>query len=117
MTKQEFESKFKVGDKIACEEWKDYSVPYLVIKEINESHFIYNIYKWYFNAHNWFMYEETKNSHYKKEIEPIDLIDAFDLNFNCGNVIKYVARAKLKGTEKEDLEKALDYLTREIAKL
>ena len=26
----------------------------------------------------------------KNGIEPIDLIDAFNLNFNCGNVIKYI---------------------------
>ena len=39
------------------------------------------------------------NKHYKKQVEPIDLIDAFDLNFSRGNVVKYVARAKLKGTK------------------
>ena len=52
--------------------------------------------------------------HYKKKIEPIELIEAFDLNFARGNIIKYVARAKLKNNELEDLEKALYYLKREI---
>lgn len=52
--------------------------------------------------------------HYKKDVEPIDLIDAFDLNFSRGNVIKYVARAKFKNNELQDLEKALFYLKREI---
>lgn len=52
--------------------------------------------------------------HYKKKTEPIQLIEAFNLNFSRGNVIKYVARAKLKDNELEDLEKALYYLKREI---
>ena len=52
--------------------------------------------------------------HYKKNIEPIELIEAFSLNFARGNIIKYVARAKLKDNELEDLEKALYYLKREI---
>jgi len=52
--------------------------------------------------------------HYKKNIEPIELIEAFSLNFARGNIIKYVARAKIKNNELEDLEKALYYLKREI---
>jgi len=38
----------------------------------------------------------------------------YNLNFNVGNIIKYVVRAKRKDNELEDLKKALDYLTREI---
>ena len=57
-------------------------------------------------------------------VEPIDLIDGLDLNFNRGNVIKYVARAgrkKSKGKsilakEVEDLQKAAWYLQKEISK-
>lgn len=49
-------------------------------------------------------------------IEPIDYIESHDLNFNLGNVIKYVSRAPFKGTELEDLEKAKWYLEREIKK-
>lgn len=56
-------------------------------------------------------------------IEPIDLIEAKDLNFNLGNVIKYVSRCghkKSKGLTMDakaiqDLEKAKWYLEREIA--
>lgn len=59
----------------------------------------------------------STSNHYKKSVEPIDLIDAFDLNFSRGNIIKYVARAKLKENEKQDLQKALYYLNREIEKL
>lgn len=44
----------------------------------------------------------------------IDVIHDYDLNFNRGNIVKYVCRAKRKGSEIEDLKKALDYLQREI---
>ena len=56
--------------------------------------------------------EAHQDTHYKKEVQPIDLIDAFNLDFNAGNVIKYVARAKHKGNELEDLRKAKYYLDR-----
>jgi hypothetical protein len=45
------------------------------------------------------------------------IIKDYDLNFNEGNVIKYVARAKHKGTHIKDLEKAIDYLERELEHL
>jgi CO dehydrogenase/acetyl-CoA synthase alpha subunit len=44
----------------------------------------------------------------------IDVIASYDLNFNRGNVLKYVVRAGRKDNEIQDLEKALDYLEREI---
>lgn len=47
-------------------------------------------------------------------IEPIDYIESHDLNFNLGNVIKYVSRAPFKCTELQDLKKAKWYLEREI---
>jgi len=54
--------------------------------------------------------------HYKVGgIEVIDFIEAKDLSFRLGNVIKYVSRAGKKGDPIEDLEKALWYLQREIA--
>ncbi|WP_243154330.1 DUF3310 domain-containing protein [Clostridium sporogenes] len=40
----------------------------------------------------------------------------WNLNFNLGNAIKYIARAEHKGNKKEDLEKAVWYLEREISK-
>ncbi len=49
-------------------------------------------------------------------IEPIDYIESHNLNFNLGNVIKYVSRSPYKGTELEDLKKAKWYLEREINK-
>jgi hypothetical protein len=47
-------------------------------------------------------------------IEVIDIIDAFKLNFNMGNALKYLLRADLKGNRLQDLKKALWYLQREI---
>lgn len=53
-------------------------------------------------------------THYKGSVQPIDLIDENELNFSRGCIIKYVCRAKKKGTELEDLKKAQYYLNREI---
>ena len=44
----------------------------------------------------------------------IDVIGSYKLNFNRGNVLKYIVRAGRKQNEIEDLENALDYLEREI---
>jgi len=57
------------------------------------------------------------NEHYKQHsIEPIDVIDEYDLNFNLGNAIKYILRSKYKGSELQDLVKAKTYLEYEIRK-
>jgi hypothetical protein len=56
--------------------------------------------------------------HYKVGgIETIDFIEAKKLNYNIGNVIKYLTRADYKGNKLEDLRKAQWYLTREIGML
>ena len=47
-------------------------------------------------------------------IETIDFIEAKKLNYNLGNVIKYLTRADHKGSKLEDLRKAQWYLSREI---
>lgn len=63
--------------------------------------------------------KEIRPAYYKSNgVETIDVIEAFELNFNLGNVIKYVLRAgKKQGEEKEkDLNKALFYLKREANK-
>ena len=49
-------------------------------------------------------------------IEVIDAIEDWNLNFNLGNSIKYIARCENKGHKKEDLEKAILYLKRELLK-
>ena len=57
-------------------------------------------------------------SHYKVGgIETIDFIEAKKLNYNIGNVVKYLTRADHKGNKLEDLRKAQWYLTREINSL
>jgi hypothetical protein len=48
-------------------------------------------------------------------IEPIDVIEAWNLNFRLGNALKYIARADDKGDRLNDLRKAAWYLHREIA--
>jgi hypothetical protein len=50
----------------------------------------------------------------KKDYDVIDIAKDYDLNFNRGNVLKYVIRAGKKDDEIRDLEKAKDYLEREI---
>lgn len=57
-------------------------------------------------------------AHYKTGgIETIDFIEAKGLNYNLGNVVKYITRADHKGDRKQDLEKAAWYLAREIGKV
>jgi hypothetical protein len=59
-------------------------------------------------------------SHYRNSrFEVIDIIEAFGLGFNLGNVVKYILRAGKKDPLKhvEDLKKARWYLDREIANL
>lgn len=46
--------------------------------------------------------------------EVIDVIESWNLGYHLGNVVKYVARAKRKGRELEDLKKAQWYLNRYI---
>ena len=57
--------------------------------------------------------------HYQGTIQPIDLINAQNLNFNLGNVVKYVCRAGKKKGENilTDLEKAKDYINFEIERV
>ncbi len=54
--------------------------------------------------------------HYKSSdrMDVIDVCKVLDLNFNRGNVLKYIARAGKKDDELQDLNKALEYLKREI---
>lgn len=59
---------------------------------------------------------KSSQKHYDngKDYDLIDVISDYNLNFNRGNIIKYVARAGKKDNELQDLRKALDYLQREI---
>jgi len=49
-------------------------------------------------------------------VDTLDFIEAKDLNYRLGNVVKYVVRCGKKNTDPvQDLEKAMFYLKREIA--
>jgi len=50
-------------------------------------------------------------------IETIDFIEAKELNYHLGNVVKYITRSGHKGDKLKDLEKAQWYLNREIDNL
>ena len=59
-------------------------------------------------------------SHYNSgRLEVIDVIEDWDLGFNRGSAVKYIARAGLKDKSKEveDLRKAVWYIRREVARL
>jgi hypothetical protein len=57
----------------------------------------------------------NKPEHYQySPIQPIDVIDAWELDFYLGSVIKYISRFKKKGKPLEDLEKALWFLNKEL---
>lgn len=57
--------------------------------------------------------------HYMGETnyDVIDFCKDYNLNFNRGNIVKYVVRAGKKDDELQDMRKALDYLLREITYL
>ena len=57
-------------------------------------------------------------THYNTgKIEVIDAIDDWKLDFNAGNVVKYVARHQHKAEPLEDLKKARWYLNRLIERI
>lgn len=57
-------------------------------------------------------------AHYNAgKIEVIDALEDWKLGFHEGNVVKYIARAKHKGRELEDLKKARWYLDRRIQQM
>tara|TARA_R100000808_G_scaffold5977_1_gene17970 strand:+ start:1932 stop:2393 length:462 start_codon:yes stop_codon:yes gene_type:complete len=57
-------------------------------------------------------------SHYNTgRIEVIDAIEDWNLGFNDGNAIKYIARHQYKGNSVQDIEKAIWYLQRHLKNL
>lgn len=61
----------------------------------------------------------SKPEHYQKNTingkDVIDMIKIFNLNFNEGNILKYLLRKK--NQDIEDLNKIIDYATRELKHL
>ena len=72
-----------------------------------------------YTTHDYKKNNQTTPTHYQGTIQPIDLINAQDLNFNLGNVVKYVCRAGKKQGENilSDLEKAQNYINYEIERI
>lgn len=68
------------------------------------------------NGNDGLHYGESVPDHYSsnKDYDLIDVIGDYKLNFNRGNIIKYIFRAGKKSDELDDLKKAKDYLEREI---
>lgn len=59
----------------------------------------------------------TRPNHYGGEENPFELIkiiEHYDLNFNLGNAVKYILRARFRGTLLDDLKKAYTYIGFEI---
>lgn len=51
------------------------------------------------------------------KFEVIDVVEDWQLDFNLGNAVKYIARHRHKGRPLEDLKKARWYLERSIQNL
>lgn len=59
------------------------------------------------------MAEPIDPKHYTwRRIEPIDVIEAWELDFSLGSAIKYIARADASTRSAEDLLKASNYCFR-----
>ena len=59
--------------------------------------------------------EAVNPKHYQdKELQPIKVIHAWQLNFNLGSVIKYIGRLGEKDNPIQELEKCIWYLRDEI---
>ena len=73
-----------------------------------------------YKVKGWYkMNNQNTPKHYQGTIQPIDLINAQNLNFNLGNVVKYVCRAGKKQGENvlSDLDKAKNYINYEIERI
>lgn len=57
-------------------------------------------------------HKDINPDHYThKNLEPIEVIETWELSFNLGNAIKYIAR--IKDDRRSDLIKAANYCYRE----
>lgn len=54
-------------------------------------------------------HRQVGGTHYKRAIQPWDIISEWRLDFWAGNAVKYLLRYRYKGG-KEDLEKARHYI-------
>ena len=54
------------------------------------------------------MSKQVAGDHYSMEIPPVEYITRNKLDFNRGNIVKYVSRDKRKNKD-EDIKKIIDY--------
>lgn len=54
------------------------------------------------------MSKQVDGEHYSMEIQPVEYITRNKLDFNRGNIVKYVSRDKAKNKDK-DIQKAIHY--------
>lgn len=63
-------------------------------------------------------YRPNQPEYYTRGNVPVwDFIHQQGLNFDLGNVIKYVCRAGHKGSEREDIKKAINYLEHHLTNI
>ena len=111
--------KYKIGDKVIFNEWD------AVITQVNnisgEKHYqidVNNCYLTWVYQHELTQIKTPtdKPEHYQKNtikgLDVIDMIKIFNLNFNEGNILKYLLRKK--NQDIDDLNKIIDYATREL---
>lgn len=62
------------------------------------------------------MHNLEQSNHYGERPDVIDFNKKYDLNFNLGSSVKYIARAGKKSNEskEKDLNKAIDCIKREL---
>lgn len=62
--------------------------------------------------------EVNHPKHYNAgKYEAIDIIEDWNLDFHCGNAIKYICRHRHKEDPKQDIEKAIWYLQRYLERM
>lgn len=60
-------------------------------------------------------YSLKDQAHYVKfPIQPIEIIEMYNLNWREGNAVKYILRARHKSQRTTDIKKAIWYLEREL---
>ena len=124
--------KYKVGDKVIIKknDWVEEGTVKIVHIDARDDHQTYQINGisletgkpadlWVKNesiiglANNEEMVNHPK--HYQGNgLEAIDVIEAFNLNFNLGNAVKYILRCGKKDNDLQELNKAIWYLEREL---
>ena len=109
MNKQELIE--KINSELYSSPWNEYQNGYNRAME--------DLLLWIVNLDKQKQSTSSTPSHYQDTIQPIELINAQNLNFNLGNVVKYVCRAGKKQGENvlSDLEKAKNYINYEIERV